>query len=71
MDAGRRSSGRQLAARAPRLPTASHAPPRASAGRVRCVPMPIILVNNKRTSTHQACIHLIPIFSTLIKTIDF
>jgi hypothetical protein len=31
MDASRRSSGRQPAARAPRLPTASHAPPRASA----------------------------------------
>jgi hypothetical protein len=32
MDAGRRSLGRQLAARAPFLPAASHEPPRASAG---------------------------------------
>jgi hypothetical protein len=77
MDAGTRSSGRQPAAPAPRLPTASDAPPRPSAGPrppascIRRVPMLIILVKNKRTTTHQACIHPIPIFSTLIKTIDF
>jgi hypothetical protein len=32
MDTGRRSSGRQQAAHAPRLPAANHAPPWASAG---------------------------------------
>jgi hypothetical protein len=72
MDAIRRSSGRQLAARAPCLPVASFCRPvpLLPAGSVES-PWFIILVKNKRTTTHQACIHPIPIFRTLIKTINF
>jgi hypothetical protein len=69
MDTGRRSSVRQPAARAPFLPAANHAPLRASVvQRPSCWPrLTSILVKNKRTTTRQACIHLIPIFHSVIK----